>query len=114
MPPGRLRSYAFCSDTAYTERFLDQIAGIDLLYHEATFLHEREQIAAEKKHSTARQAAILAQKAGVGRLLLGHYSARYKDIELFRLEATEVFPDTILATEGLCVEIEDPKSAADN
>ncbi len=94
------RSYAFCSDTSYTEKFLQQIKGADLLYHEATFLHDKAAIAAEKTHSTTIEAATLAQKAGVKQLLLGHYSARYNDLELFTEEARQVFADTLLAEEG--------------
>lgn len=94
------RSYAFCSDTAYTETFIDQIKGVDVLYHEATFLHDRAGTAREKMHSTALEAATLAQKAGAGRLLLGHYSARYKEVEAFRDEACTVFPNTFIAREG--------------
>jgi len=98
--PPRPRSYAFCSDTAYTEKFLQQIKGADLLYHEATFLHDKAAIAAEKTHSTTIEAAMLAQKAGVKQLLLGHYSARYNDLEMFTEEARQVFTSTQLAEEG--------------
>lgn len=98
--PPRPRAYAFCSDTAYSEKFLHQVKGADLLYHEATFLHDKAAIAAEKTHSTTIEAATLAQKAGVKQLLLGHYSARYNDLELFREEAMQVFANTLLAEEG--------------
>ena len=104
-PPHKPRSYAFCSDTSYTERFLDQIKGVDLLYHEATFLRDKADIAREKTHSTTVEAATLASKAGAGKLLLGHYSARYKDLGLFIKEAREIFPDTFLAEEGNVVEV---------
>ena len=103
--PPPARTYAFCSDTAYTESFMDQIKGVDLLYHEATFLHDKRDIAREKTHSTTIEAATLAKKAGVKKLLLGHYSARYKDMEAFREEAASVFPNTVLADEGNDVEI---------
>lgn len=96
----RPRTYAFCSDTAYTERFLDQIEGADLMYHEATFLHDKADIARQKTHATTVEAATLASKAKAGKLLLGHYSARYKDLALFRKEAMEVFQHTHLAEEG--------------
>ncbi|MBW6498518.1 MAG: ribonuclease Z [Bacteroidales bacterium] len=99
------RSYAFCSDTSYTEKFLNQIKGADLLYHEATFLHDKAAIAAEKTHSTTIEAATLAQKAGVKQLLLGHYSARYNDLELFTEEARQVFPNTLLAEEGKVIKV---------
>lgn len=103
-PPGA-RSYAFCSDTAYTEKFLSQVQGADLLYHEATFLQDKADIAKEKTHSTTKEAAALAKKAGAGQLMLGHYSARYKDMGLFLKEARQVFPNTILAEEGQVVGI---------
>lgn len=94
------RSYAFCSDTRYVEDLVPQLRGIDLLYHEATFLEDNAQRAAEVYHSTARQAATIAAKAKVGRLLIGHFSSRYKQQELFLTEAQLVFPKTYLATEG--------------
>ncbi len=98
--PPLVRSYAFCSDTAYTEDFIDQIRGVDLLYHEATFLQDKAAVAREKTHSTALEAATLAEKAGVKKLLLGHYSARYKDMKAFKDEARTVFKHTFLAEEG--------------
>ena len=98
-PPPR-RSYAFCSDTAYTEDFIEQVRGVDLLYHEATFLQDKAEIAREKTHSTAIEAATLANKAGVKKLLLGHYSARYKDMKAFKSEARTVFQNSFLAEEG--------------
>lgn len=98
--PPRARAYAFCSDTAYSEAFLHQISGADLMYHEATFLADKAAIAAEKTHSTTIEAATLAQKAGAGQLLLGHYSARYNDLQEFTREARQVFPNTVLAEEG--------------
>lgn len=94
------RSYAFCSDTAYTEEFIEQIRGVDLLYHEATFLNDKAAIAREKMHSTALEAGTLAHKAGVKKLILGHYSARYKDVKAFKTEARTVFPKAFLAEEG--------------
>ncbi len=99
------RSYAYCSDTHYTESFLGMIRSADLLYHEATFLHDKAEVAREKMHSTTVEAATLAKKAGVKQLLLGHYSARYKDMELFREEARAVFPQTLLAEEGMVVTV---------
>ncbi len=110
--PSRPRSYAFCGDTAYTEKFLDQIKGADLLYHEATFLNDKAAIAREKSHSTTVEAATLAKKAGVKKLLLGHYSARYKDMAEFTKEAREVFPNTIIAEEGDIVKVGENASPA--
>ncbi len=98
--PHKPRSYAFCSDTAYTESFLHQITGADVLYHEATFLEDNAVIAREKTHSTAIEAATIAHKAGVGKLLMGHYSARYKDLSDFEKEARTVFPESYLVQEG--------------
>jgi ribonuclease Z len=107
LPPTPSRSYAFCSDTAYTEKFLHQIIGANLLYHEATFLHDKASIAAEKTHSTTIEAATLAKKAGVGQLLLGHYSARYNDLHEFMEEAQKVFPNTLIAEEGKVFQVGD-------
>ena len=100
------RSYAFCSDTAYSESFLDQIMGVDLLYHEATFLQDKADIAKEKTHSTTKEAATIAKKAQAGQLLIGHYSARYKDLAAFKKEAREIFPNTMIAEEGHVISID--------
>ncbi len=110
-PPPPPRSYAFCSDTAYTENFIEQIRHADLLYHEATFMHDKADIARQKLHSTTIEAATLAKKAGAGTLMIGHYSARYKELEDFRREAARVFPNTILAREGETVEVRLKKQA---
>lgn len=103
----RSRSYAFCSDTKYNERIVDQIKNVDVLYHEATFLNEKAAEATAKFHSTAAQAAQIAQKANVKKLFLGHYSARYKTLEGFLEESRTVFPNTFLSLEGETVEILD-------
>ncbi len=94
------RSYAFCSDTIYDETLAERVHGIDLLYHEATFLHELHERAAFTFHSTARQAAQLARLANVQRLVIGHFSSRYKDLTPLLDEARAVFPATSLAIEG--------------
>ena len=99
------RAYAFCSDTRYIEELIPQLQGVDLLYHEATFLNDNAQRAVEVYHSTAEQAATIATKAEVGRLLIGHFSSRYKQFELFLEEARSVFPETYLATEGQTIDI---------
>jgi ribonuclease Z len=104
-PPRRPRSYAYCTDTAYYERIIPLVEGVDLLYHEATFMEDRLKDAAAKFHSTAKQAATIASKAGVRQLMLGHYSARYKELDPLLLEAKEVFSDTILAEDGLTIEL---------
>jgi ribonuclease Z len=100
LPPRRSRSYAYCSDTCYHEALIPQISKVDLLYHEATFTEEFAARAAETYHSTARQAALIAASADVGRLLLGHFSVRYADLSVFLNEARPIFPKTSLAQEG--------------
>lgn len=107
LPPKKSRAYAYCSDTKYDEQIIDQIAHVDLLYHESTFLSDREERAAQTYHSTARQAATIALKAQVGLLLLGHYSIRYKELQPILDEAWEVFPNAKLAIEGETIEIPD-------
>lgn len=99
-------SYAYCSDTAFFEQLADWVKGVRLLYHESTFLDEEELSATEKKHATAGQAAMIAKRAGVGQLLLGHFSARYKKLEGFRVTAQAHFKDVILGVEGLTIELE--------
>ncbi|MBP6731304.1 MAG: ribonuclease Z [Chitinophagales bacterium] len=94
------RSYAYCSDTIYTDSFLEQIKGIDTLYHEATFIHEHTERAAETFHTTTVQAATLAKDAGAGQLLIGHFSARYEDLSVLLAESKQVFANTLLAEEG--------------
>lgn len=99
------RSYAYCSDTIYMPSVVEQIKGVDLLFHEATFADEDAPRAKETFHTTAAQAAELAKNAGVKRLLIGHFSARYEDETVLLQEASAVFPDTRLAKETLCVAI---------
>jgi ribonuclease Z len=96
----RPRTYAYCSDTCYDERIIEFIKGVDLLYHEATFMHEMLSRAKETYHTTALQAALIAQKAEVHKLMIGHYSARYKDLQPLLEEAKTVFMNTVLAIEG--------------
>jgi ribonuclease Z len=100
------RSYAYCSDTAYTESIIPYINGVDLLYHEATFMDKMAKSAADKMHSTTVEAATLALKAGVRRLMIGHYSARYDDLAPLLAEAQAIFPETILAEDGKIVMID--------
>lgn len=100
LPPKPSLTYAYCSDTAYNESMIDQLAHADLLYHEATFLHTDLTKAQETKHSTAQQAAQIAQLAQVKKLVIGHFSARYKDLTLLLNEAQAIFAKTELATEG--------------
>ncbi len=94
-------SYAFCADTLYDETLLNHITNIDLLYHETTYLDSLKQKATERFHSTTKQAATLAQKANVKRLLIGHFSSQYEALLPFLEEATSVFSCTDLALEGL-------------
>jgi len=98
--PRKSRSYAYCSDTAFDRDIVEQISGIDILYHEATFTEEDAAKAQETQHSTAKQAATIAQVAHAGQLLLGHFSARYKDLGPVLEEAKLVFPNSRLALEG--------------
>ena len=94
------RSYAFCSDTMYHVPLVKAIKNVDLLYHEATFLHEDLQRAKETTHSTALQAAQIAKKANAKKLLLGHFSSRYIDLSVLENEAKTVFENVELAIEG--------------
>ena len=95
------RKYAYCSDTAYSEEIIPFIKGVDLLYHETTFDESTREKAAERFHSTAKQAALIAKRAGVKRLLTGHYSARMNDnYEQVLQEAKSVFPDSLVAVQG--------------
>ncbi|MBX7107677.1 MAG: ribonuclease Z [Chitinophagales bacterium] len=105
--PPAVRSYAFCSDTLYTEELTSQIKGADLLYHEATFMEESSERAALTYHSTTLQAAAIARKAAVKKLMIGHFSAKYEDLNLVLREAQTVFADTMLAVEGSTVRIGD-------
>ena len=93
-------SYAFCSDTALRPEIIPQLKNIDLLYHESTFLEEHKQLAFMTKHSTAQEAAKIAKDAQVGQLVLGHYSNRYSNKQLFLDEAKQIFPNTHLSHEG--------------
>lgn len=100
-PPAKAKSYAYVTDTIYDESIIPYVKDIDVLYHEATFTSQHEDNAALSGHSTARQAATIAKKANVGKLILGHFSSRYNDRSTFLTEAMEIFPNTILAEEGL-------------
>ena len=100
------RSYAYCSDTCYDERIIEYIKGATLLYHEATFMNEMLARAKETFHSTALQAATIARKAEVKMLMIGHYSARYKDLQPLLTEAKSIFENTLLAVEGESTRLE--------
>lgn len=98
--PPAPRSYAYCSDTQYTESIIPIIDRVDLLYHESTFCADLQEQAKITMHSTAFDAASIAKKAKVKKLLLGHYSSRYRDIGLFETEARTVFDESYLGEEG--------------
>ncbi|MDX1721433.1 MAG: ribonuclease Z [Salegentibacter mishustinae] len=98
--PEPTKSYAYCSDTAFNQKMIPQISGATVLYHESTFLEDKAQLAFPTKHSTAKEAALIAKEAGVKQLILGHYSTRYPNINLFREEAATIFPEVDLADDG--------------
>lgn len=98
--PSPIRSYAYCSDTLYNEKIIPVISGVDLLYHEATFMNESAERAAQTFHCTTTQAATIAKKAEVKALLIGHFSAKYIELEPMVEEARAIFPNTELAIEG--------------
>jgi ribonuclease Z len=98
--PPKPRSFAYCADTVYTETIIPYIQDCDLLYHEATFMHEKAAIAKEKMHSTTLEAAAIAEKGHVKKLIIGHFSARYDDLQPLLDEARTVFPETYLAEDG--------------
>ncbi|MEG1916048.1 MAG: ribonuclease Z [Muribaculaceae bacterium] len=97
--------YAYCSDTAPAKKIIPCIEGVDWLYHEATFAKDSASRAKQTGHSTTHQAAIVAKEAGVKNLILGHFSSRYNDNQILLREAQEIFPSTILANEGLKLDI---------
>lgn len=103
--PYRGRSYAYCSDTLYSARVAEIVRGTDLLYHEATFLERDKTLAKATGHTTALQAGKLAAKAGVGKLLIGHFSSRYKDTAEAENEARTVFETTEAVCEGRSYDI---------
>jgi ribonuclease Z len=107
LSPRRSRSYAYCSDTAYYEKMIEQISGVNILYHEATFTEDEITKAAETFHSTAKQAATIALKAKADKLLLGHFSARYRELDPILDEAKRVFINSELAVEGMELTIQE-------
>jgi len=98
--PPKPKSYAFCSDTCYEPSILKHIKDVGVLYHESTFLENEKELAQKTKHSTAKEAAAIAKEANVGALVLGHYSTRYKSIQLFREEAQTIFDNVLLGEDG--------------
>ena len=100
IPPAKPRSFAYCSDTAYYEQIIETIKGVDLLYHEATFSETESKMATQTFHSTGKQAAEIAKKAEVKKLIIGHFSSRYKNVEVILDEAKTIFEMTSIANEN--------------
>jgi ribonuclease Z len=98
--PNPPKNYAFCSDTIFDERIVEYIQNVNVLYHESTFLESEVQLSEKTMHSTAKQAATIAKSANVKQLILGHYSTRYENIEMFKTEAETIFPNVLLADDG--------------
>ncbi|WP_247234810.1 ribonuclease Z [Telluribacter sp. SYSU D00476] len=103
--PPKPRSYAYCSDTAYLPELVPYLQDVDMLYHEATFLEDLSERAKKTFHSTAAQAARIAEQARIGKLLIGHLSSRYLDSEASLQEARSIFPNTYMAAEGVTFEV---------
>ncbi len=104
--PYRPRAYAYLSDTAYSAKAAKLAAGVDLMYHEATYAADERKAARQRGHSTTEEAAKAALRAEAGRLVIGHYSSRYKDEQVLVDEARELFPETYPAIEGSTFTIE--------
>ncbi len=104
----KLRSYAYCTDTLYDEDIIPYIENVNLLYHEATFAHDFVEVAHNKFHSTASEAAVMALKANAYQLVIGHFSARYEVLMPLLAEAKVIFENTILAEDGLKIEVSCP------
>lgn len=104
--PIKPASFAFCSDTSYKPNIVPIIKNVDLLYHEATFLDDRQDLAKKTKHSTSIEAAQIAKDANAGQLVIGHYSGRYPDTSLFQKEAETVFENVSLAEPGAVFTVE--------
>jgi len=109
LPPPPGASFAFCSDTGYFPKLSSFVAGVGLLYHEATFGNDHDALAKQTGHSTASHAATVAREAGVQRLLLGHFSARYKSPGPLEEEARKIFPASEAAVEGRTYDIMPPE-----
>ncbi len=102
-PPDPVRSYAYCTDTAYRPQLAEMLKGVTCIYHEGTFTQEHEALAKKTFHSTAAQAAQIALDAQACRLIIGHFSSRYKSEDVLLHEAQQIFPNTILAEDGMKV-----------
>lgn len=99
------RSFAYCSDTKYIPTLHQRFPNVSLLYHESTYDQSYEALAEKYFHSTAAQAAMVARDAGASQLMIGHYSSRFNDEQVLLDEAKAIFPNTILAQEGLVVDV---------
>lgn len=99
------KEYAFCADTKYDESIIPHIEGADMIYHETTYLDNLMERAAARFHSTSSQAAMIAKKAGVKKLLIGHFSSKYDTLDEFEKEARTVFENTDLALEGVTYQV---------
>ena len=98
----KVKSYAYCADTIYDESLAEKVKGVDLLYHETTYLKDMHERAAARFHSTTVQAATIAKNAGVKKLLIGHFSSKYETLDEFLAEASAIFENTELAVQGSC------------
>ena len=99
------KSYAYCSDTEYDESIVKLINNCDALYHESTFLEKHVKLSKTTKHSTAKQAGKIAKLSNTKLLILGHYSSRYENIEMFKIEAKTEFENVVLAEDSKIIEI---------
>jgi ribonuclease Z len=104
--PYQPRSFAYCTDTMPFKRLSNWIKGVDMIYHDSTYTSEFEDLAKKRFHSTSKGAACCAKEAEAGKLILGHFSKRYKSLDQMLQEAQEVFPNTLLANEGTKFEVE--------
>ena len=107
------RSFAYCTDTIYHEAIIPIIEGVDCLYHETTFAHDKLEQAIQTMHTTALQAAQIAKKAKVGQLIMGHYSSRYISLDVLLEEARSVFPESYLGEDGKSFELAFRKKSLD-
>jgi ribonuclease Z len=107
--PYKARSYAYLSDTAYSAKAAERVQGVDLLYHETTYSTREAMFAKGRGHSTTVEAAKVALKAEAKRLIIGHFSSRYKDLDVLCAECREIFPNTDIAAEGMTFNIEEKR-----
>lgn len=105
LPPAPVRSYAYCTDTTYRPSNAELLKDVTCLYHEATFTSEHQNLAKHTHHSTASQAAEMARLCNATKLILGHFSSRYKNEEQLLAEAQQLFPNTILSNDGMTVQL---------